>query len=192
MRRHRPFILCLLLALAGVTQGAFKFTAWSDNHVTYETYRARFQWLAGQMQAILASAPPEFHISGGDCENGGHDLTSADLGTFCSSCSAWSYVPSNHDTSMWYLPNSSFDQDNARFILLNLYSCHDGVPGCDCGAGRVCPHTLAWLATQLDGSHPFVLVVGHEPAYPYRRHVGDSLDQFPHDRAVQNRSSKKT
>jgi hypothetical protein len=180
-RESQRLMLCLVLAVSSAAYGRFTFTAWSDNHVTNDTYRARFQWVAGQIDEILGSDPPDFHISGGDVENGGHALVDADLAAFCPSCTSWSYVASNHDTSMWGLSNDAFDYDgNTRIILLNLYSCPAGV--CTCDAGRVCEHTLAWLATQLDGSHPFVFVVGHEPAYPDTRHVGDSLDQYPDER----------
>ena len=76
MKRASQFLgLALLLATASLSHGAFRFTAWSDNHVTYATYLARFQHVASEMERILGGASaPAFHISGGDCENGGSNM----------------------------------------------------------------------------------------------------------------------
>jgi hypothetical protein len=50
--------------------------------------------------------------------------------------------------------------------------------------GRVCEHTLTWLTGEcLSAPVGFpIFVVGHEPAYPSNRHIGDSLDANTTDR----------
>jgi hypothetical protein len=152
-------VVCLVLVAPCASRAAFRFTGWSDNHVTYETYRARFDWVAQQMNQILGGGPvPAFHISGGDCENGGHDITTNILTATCPSFKSWSYVPqSRHVVGERQLNGR---RDNTRIILLisiavagQLILINDG---------RVCAYSY-WLETQLDGSHPFVFVVGHEP-----------------------------
>ncbi|MFB3891919.1 MAG: PEP-CTERM sorting domain-containing protein [Phycisphaerae bacterium] len=40
-----------------------------------------------------------------------------------------------------------------------------------------------WLAADLAANtKQAVFVIGHEPAYPFNNHVGDSLDKYPTDR----------
>ena len=81
----------------------------------------------------------------------------------------------------------TWDYGNAHFIALNEY--WDGGPnegsgqslsGSDTGTdGDVVPELYAWLAADLAANtRDFVFVFGHEPAYPYTRHVGDSLDKY--------------
>jgi len=74
----------------------------------------------------------------------------------------------------------SWDYGNARFIMLNEYWNGSSDTGTD---GDVIPALLAWLADRLaENTNPVVFVFGHEPAYPFNRHVGDSLDKYPANR----------
>ena len=179
MRRHRPFILCLILALTGVSQGAFKFTAWADNRPSQgTTTQDNFHWVVLEMNRILGYEPL-FHVVPGDYDY--TYQTENELQAYAS-VKSWCPAPGNHDLADLDMSNYVVDQENARLIFVNEYRCHDAIQGCDCSAGRICEHTLAWLATQLDGSHPFTFVVGHEPAFPQYRHIGDSLDANPTER----------
>lgn len=74
----------------------------------------------------------------------------------------------------------SWDHGNAHFVMLNQY--WDGVS--DTGTdGDVIPALRDWLAADLAANvQPVVFVFGHEPAYPFHRHVGDSLDKYPANR----------
>ena len=78
----------------------------------------------------------------------------------------------------------AFDHGNAHLVVLNVYC--DAI-GDDATDGDIPDHLYEWLVADLaatDREHIFVF--GHEPAYPQpdadngrRRHVGDSLDQYP-------------
>lgn len=87
----------------------------------------------------------------------------------------------------------SFAIGACRIIVLNQY--FDG--SSDIGeapeapeAGTVGDALYSWLADELDAAlEPYVIVVGHEPAYPQPdsftgrlRHAGDSLDAHPTER----------
>ena len=74
----------------------------------------------------------------------------------------------------------SWDYQNAHFVFLNEF--WDGVS--DTGAdGDIVPALRDWLAADLaSNQQPLTFVFGHEPAFPYLRHIGDSLDQFPEHR----------
>jgi len=81
----------------------------------------------------------------------------------------------------------SFDHENVHFVVLNQY--YDGFS--DFGTdGDVVDALYDWLAADLSTtSKEHIFVIGHEPAYPQpdedntrRRHIGDSLDQYPDNR----------
>ena len=81
--------------------------------------------------------------------------------------------------------NYSWDYGNAHFIALNQYwdgGTNEGtgqsISGSDTAVdGDIVPALYDWLAEDLEScSKPFIFVFGHEPAFPYNRHVGDSLD----------------
>jgi len=87
--------------------------------------------------------------------------------------------------------NYTWDFGNAHFVALNQYwngGINEGngtqLSGDDTDTdGDVVPELLDWLAEDLAANtRPFVFVLGHEPAFPYHRHVGDSLDKYPHNR----------
>lgn len=74
----------------------------------------------------------------------------------------------------------SWDYENAHFVVLNEF--WDGTS--DIGAdGNIVPELYDWLAADLAANQqPVTFVIGHEPAFPYVRHVGDSLDAYPENR----------
>ncbi len=187
-RQARFLVLCLLLVVSTVCQGAFKFTAWADNRPSLgATTQANFHWVVLEMNRILCDPFPQaqwpaFHIVPGD-----YDYTSQteDELSANSDFPTWYYAPGNHDDNIGSTPNYTLDYPDppnaeARFIFVNEYICPAGVD--DCSAGRICSHILSWIENQLVDAPPVVFVVGHEPAYPQNRHVGDSLDFFPTER----------
>jgi hypothetical protein len=74
----------------------------------------------------------------------------------------------------------TWDFGNAHFIALNQY--WNGIS--DTGTnGDIVPALYNWLAADLAANtQPVVFVFGHEPAFPFHRHVGDSLDAYPANR----------
>ena len=184
MRRTNLLALTLLLLLCAVSQGAFKFVAWADNRPYDATNEARFVWMLEQMNLIVGDEP-KFHVVVGDYDY--TSITAADIAEV-SLIQTWYRATGNHDTDDFNLPNSAVDlpvvDPQARFIFLNQYQCPDGVSGCDCSMGRICPHARAWLDREcLSAPEGFpIFVVAHEPAFPENRHVGDSLDLHPEDR----------
>ncbi|MCW4021006.1 MAG: metallophosphoesterase, partial [Candidatus Bathyarchaeota archaeon] len=74
----------------------------------------------------------------------------------------------------------SFDYLNAHFVVLNEYY-KDGEDMK--GDGDVPDEIYDWLVADLAATtKPAVFVFGHEPAFPFTRHVGDSLDGYPANR----------
>lgn len=182
MRRHHLFTLCLMLVLTGATQGAFMFTAWADNRPYDSANRERFLWVISEMNTILRT-DYAFHVVPGDYDDdaGSYQETNDCLQLYADvKTSHW--IAGNHDTADLGMANYVVNQENVRLVFVNEYRCHDTVTGCDCSAGRICAHTLAWIERQLIDAPPFVFVVGHEPAYPQNRHEDDSLNYFEDDR----------
>jgi hypothetical protein len=78
----------------------------------------------------------------------------------------------------------SWDYLNAHFVVLNEYWDGETAGGSDVAAdGDVVLALRTWLADDLAASTaPYTFVIGHEPAFPYNRHIGDSLDAYPANR----------
>jgi len=84
----------------------------------------------------------------------------------------------------------SWDYGNAHFIVLNVYwngEANEGTGrenGSDtAGKGDIVPALLKWLKEDLAANHkPFTFVFGHEPAFPSKRHEGNSLDAYGQNR----------
>ncbi len=78
----------------------------------------------------------------------------------------------------------SWDYLNAHFVVLNQYWNGGTAAGSDVATdGDVVPALRTWLADDLvANTQPYVFVFGHEPAFPYNRHVGNSLDAYPANR----------
>jgi hypothetical protein len=81
----------------------------------------------------------------------------------------------------------SFDYGDAHLVVLNEYCDVAGDTATD---GNVPDHLYDWLADDLKSTRQeHILVVGHEPAYPWPdadngrlRHEWDSLNQYPAER----------
>ena len=66
----------------------------------------------------------------------------------------------------------SFDRGNAHVVVTNQYW--------DSKEGGYTHEQLDWIEQDLrSSSQPFKFVIGHEPAFPLDRHLGDSLDVDP-------------
>ena len=80
--------------------------------------------------------------------------------------------------------NYSWDYGNVHFIMLNEYWNGAATSGSDVARdGDVVPALLNWLAANIAATtKPTIIVFGHEPAFPFNRHVGDSLDLYPANR----------
>jgi len=78
----------------------------------------------------------------------------------------------------------SWDYGNAHFIALNQYWDGKSTLGSDVATdGDIAPQLYDWLAEDLAANmKPFVFVFGHEPAFPYNRNLGSSLDKYPNNR----------
>jgi hypothetical protein len=78
----------------------------------------------------------------------------------------------------------SWDWANAHFVSLNEYWDGTDEPGADVAAdGNVVPELLAWLEADLRANtRPAVFVFGHEPAFPFHRHLDDSLNKYEANR----------
>jgi len=185
MRRINLPVLIFILLFCTVSQGAFKFVAWADNRPYDATNEARFIWMLEQMNIIVGSEPL-FHVLPGDYDY--TSITDADIEEY-SLIKTCHKAPGNHDTDDFGWSNSSLDLPDetpqARFLFLNQYKCpvYDYTV-CDCRMGRVCEHTLTWLQSECQSApqgYP-IFVVGHEPAFPANRHIGDSLDANTTDR----------
>jgi len=75
----------------------------------------------------------------------------------------------------------SWDYGNAHFVMLNEYWNGGTAPGSDVATdGDIVPALYDWLAADLAATRkPALFVIGHEPAFPFNGHVGDSLDKYP-------------
>jgi len=68
----------------------------------------------------------------------------------------------------------SYDVQDMHIVVLNEYYNGSSDTGTD---GDVVDELFDWLKDDLRSStQPYKIVLGHEPAYPEVRHVGDSLD----------------
>jgi hypothetical protein len=78
----------------------------------------------------------------------------------------------------------SWDVGNAHFVYLNEYWNGSTEPGSDVATdGDVVPDLLAWLTADLQAnSQPAIFVFGHEPAFPFHRHLYDSLNKYEANR----------
>jgi len=190
------------IGCVGVAQAeTFRFTVSVDNRPYDGGNKNRWEWLLDEM-ADKVGGEGVFHIMPGDIDPPW--TTDASLKTQFGSDVVWYPVVGNHEaetpadmtwirtafSSLPYVVNSgpegcetttySFDYGNAHFIALNEY--YDGTS--DTGTdGDIVQELYDWLVEDLAANtKPAVFVIGHEPAYPEFRHVGDSLDGHPENR----------
>jgi hypothetical protein len=193
-------LLCLCLLSASLPAWAgtpFHFTITADSRAQY----ANFAHTLSEINARVGG-PGDFHISPGDVDPiygnyaqvvtafgasvtwypalGNHDIeSSSNVVDFRNLCTALpgTIHPGPDGTS---LTAYSFDHVNAHFVVTNQYFDGTSETGTD---GDMVDGMYNWLAADLNANTlPAVFVLGHEPAYPQNRHVGDSLDQYPANR----------
>ena len=82
------------------------------------------------------------------------------------------YYPTNGPGSAPEGTIFSFDRGSAHFVVTNQYWNY--------ASGGYTAQQLDWIEQDLASSQkPFKFVIGHEPAFPQFRHIGDSLDADP-------------
>lgn len=82
------------------------------------------------------------------------------------------YYPTNGPSSAPKGTIFSFDWAECHFVVTNQYWNYP--------SGGYTAEQLNWLNHDLDSTKkPFRFVIGHEPAFPRFRHVGNSLDADP-------------
>jgi predicted phosphodiesterase len=82
------------------------------------------------------------------------------------------YYPTNGPGSAPEGTIFSFDRGDGHFVVTNQYWNY--------ASGGYTPQQLDWIEQDLASNQkPFKFVIGHEPAFPQFRHVGDSLDADP-------------
>jgi hypothetical protein len=184
----------LLLAAAPLPAASFRFTATADSRMMY----SNFAHVLSEINARVGG-PGDFHITAGDTDDESGNW--AELVNAFGAGVTWYPVVGNHDiesaANLEFLrargallpdlvrpgpPGTSltaysFDHGNAHFVVTNPYFDGTAETGLD---GDVEDVQYAWLVNDLDSNRkPIVFVLGHEPAYPLVRHIGDSLDQYP-------------
>ena len=85
-----------------------------------------------------------------------------------------SFYPTNGPASAPEGTIFSFDRGNCHFVVTNQYWNYASA------SGGYTQEQLDWIEQDLGSSQkPFKFVIGHEPAFPQFRHVGNSLDADP-------------
>jgi hypothetical protein len=171
------------------------------------------QEFQGALNAINNLGPGSFLLLPGDIDP--PDAVAAAIGSVMGSDHLWVPVIGNHeaetgsdmvfletcytglkDVLPGYEPGPvndggscfSFSVGSIRIVVINQYSTGEGPASFL--AGSVKDELYAWLESQLVGLvEQYLLVVGHEPAYPQPdalsgrlRHEDDSLNAFPAER----------
>lgn len=179
----------LAVAVAGPS---FRFTATADSR----SQRSNFRHVLSQITAQVGDEGV-FHISCGDIDplQDNYDDLVNEFGNDV----IWFPVIGNHEaetpedmswirahySSLPWIVNPgpagcettsySFDYLNAHFVVINEY--YDGSN--DTGTnGDVVDDLNDWLVADLTATtKSAIFIFGHEPAFPFNRHVGDSLDE---------------
>lgn len=184
-------ILALIALSAQAAPGDLKFAVISDAHVEgldtalafISAQQVAFIILAGDYYYDQQNYYPHFVESGfevdpqlsGDNQPiyfvmGNHDFPPAGDPGFQTQIAP--FYPDNGPSSAPVGTVFSFDRGDCHFVITNQYWEYTG--------GGYSQEQLDWIEQDLSGtSVPFKFVVGHEPAFPLERHVGDSLDADP-------------
>lgn len=62
----------------------------------------------------------------------------------------------------------SFNMNGIHVAILNIYSVSSG--------GAVSQAMFDWLSADMEGYNGYKIVIAHDPMYPLKKHVGNSLD----------------
>jgi len=187
----------------GAARAEFRFTVTSDP----QSFNAEFSEVLAAVNDVVGG-PGAFHVTTGDMIFFSGDISLARdvVDERFGSDYPWYPAIGNHDVAdVDWLRNEyhngngvrtplkdrtnqdgpagalettfTWDYVNAHFVFLNLFWDGSSDTGTD---GDVVPELYEWLANDLTANQQqFTFVFGHEPAFPYNRHVGDSLDQYP-------------
>ena len=71
---------------------------------------------------------------------------------------------------------TTYSVDVGGMHVVNMNEYWDGRTNDAYGGGYVPDALYNWMSTDLSGTTNYKIVVGHEPLYPTKRHLGDSLD----------------
>ncbi|PWB51736.1 MAG: hypothetical protein C3F06_10005 [Candidatus Methanoperedenaceae archaeon] len=71
---------------------------------------------------------------------------------------------------------TTYSVDVGGIHIVNMNEYWDGKNNDAYGNGYVPDALYNWMSTDLSGTANYKIVLGHEPLYPTKRHVGDSLD----------------
>ncbi|MCX9082161.1 MAG: metallophosphoesterase, partial [Candidatus Methanoperedens sp.] len=71
---------------------------------------------------------------------------------------------------------TTYSVDVGGMHVVNMNEYWDGKTNDAYGNGYVPDALYNWMSTDLSGTTNYKIVVGHEPLYPTKRHLGDSLD----------------
>ncbi len=71
---------------------------------------------------------------------------------------------------------TTYSVDVGGIHVVNMNEYWDGKTNDAYGSGYVPDALYNWMSTDLSGATNYKIVLGHEPLYPKKRHVGDSLD----------------
>ena len=122
------------------------------------------------------SNTPVFYAVGNHEWDGGN---SYDMPVLRNKFSGYSFNPSSGPTNCEET-TYSYDVGDIHVVVLNEYFDGTSDTGTD---GDVVNALFDWLKDDLrNTTKPYKVIVGHEPAYPIVRHVGDSLDGHPDNR----------
>lgn len=200
---------CILLLIACLTLGfsigigyagetKIKFAVISDHKDDYSGLQKSLVFIVDQQVDFIISAGdfsplreayPKYYASAGFLVSGEKENDKQDI----------YFVIGNHDSQPYgstffrdniapYYPGNgpsgapkgtiySFDRGEAHFIITNQYWNYKN--------GGYTDEQLNWIDEDLQASQqPYNFIVGHEPAYPMDRHVGNSLDADPEMRDI--------
>lgn len=140
--------------------------------------RAGYETLDGAFaNSTVASTTRFYHVGNHEVDNI-YDIPV--LRNKYAGYAAWNLQPGPSSCST---TNYSYDRGDLHVVNLNVYCSETTDATQEPNGGNVPDVLFNWLKNDLRNSNqPYVMVVGHEPAYPLVRHVGDSLDQFPTNR----------
>jgi len=188
-------VLCFIASIntSYADEAKLKFAVISDHKSNFEGLEKALEFIAAQNVDFLIVAgdfsplseayPNYYHMYGfevGDnLDPDGQDIYFS-LGNHDSEPSGDSFFQNN--IAPYYPENGpslspkgtifSFDRGNCHFVITNQYWNYPN--------GGYTPEQLNWIAQDLSESQqPFKFLIGHEPAFPIDRHVGDSLDIDP-------------
>ncbi len=197
----------VVLCVTGAAMGQpFHFTVTADPR----SQHAKFGNTLAAINSLVGG-PGAFHVSPGDVDQTIPD-NRAQIDTYFGAAALWYPGVGNHEAEtaldMTWLRTEyntgnagraalklstnqdgpatslettySWDFGNAHFIQLNEYWDGSNDVGTN---GDVVAALQTWLAADLAANtKPYVFVFGHEPAFPYNRHLSDSLNAYPANR----------